>query len=73
MNIEPQRSPASTVDPARWRGGTVTDAPPLRVVVDPDEDLIEVVDGSGILLSLSYTEAATLVEQIRNILAVVAQ
>jgi hypothetical protein len=57
------------VAPGFW--GPETSAPPLRVVVDPDEDLIEVVDGTGVLLSLTFNEAATLVEQLRGVLSVV--
>lgn len=49
-------------------GGPVGDFPALRAVINPDYDTIEVIDGTGLLLSLTFDEAEALCEQIRALL-----
>jgi hypothetical protein len=57
----------------RDRGGFISgpmvDRPPLRVEVDADTGLVEVVDSAGPLLSMTPDEAREVADQIRTVLA----
>jgi len=48
--------------------GCAANTPALSAVVDPDHDLIEITDGVGPLLSMSFDQASDLAEQIQSIL-----
>lgn len=67
-NLQPPLSPALNV--GGWVSGGMGDQSALRVVYIGD-DLIEIVDGSGTLLSLSVRQAAGLVEDLTSTLDVV--
>lgn len=72
-----ERTRRVIVGGAGWLSGpmpnpTLTDTPAMRAVVEPDADLIEIVDGSGPLLSMSFDEARIIADQIRDLLVIFA-
>ena len=70
MHLEPKNTdPTVYRDRGGWLSGPMVDRPALRVEVDQDRDLVEVVDSTGPLLSMTPDEARDIAEQIRTVLA----
>lgn len=67
-NLQPPLSP--TLNVGGWASGGMSNSPAMRVIATGD-DLIEVVDSTGPLLSLTREEAAALAEELSNVLDIV--
>lgn len=58
-------------DSGEWLNGAMTVAPALRVQLDLDQQILEILDSRGPLLSLSFDQAAKIADEIGNALGAV--